>query len=169
MHSKIFSSFKAARVSAQALESKNMKATLATIIFLIVFLPCNSLAGDISGYYSNMTQETKYETYDCGGYTIKIEMILSNDINVYFVAHEGNCGIDGQLVKDVKYEQVSNSLSFTVPFKSSLGNSFYEFKGKIESHIITGDLNIKYPDLSYNKSVHLELVKRDDRFLNKYK
>lgn len=127
------------------------------------------MANDISGYYSDMTQETKYGTYDCGGYTIKIEVISPNELKVYFVSHEGNCGIDGSLAEEIKYFQENNSIYFTVPFMSSVGGSFYKFRGKIDNNMISGDLHIEYPEPKYNKVDHIELFKKSDDFKKQYK
>ena len=130
---------------------------LIAISFFSLFTSEQLSATDIAGLYSNMVQDTE-ETGDCSGYTVRIVKDTSSQPAVYFIAHEGSCLIRGTKAERVEYLEKQDSLSFVVPFYSTVGRSYYRFQGRITKDCLVGQLNVEYPsEPKYNEVETIKL------------
>jgi hypothetical protein len=147
-----------------------VRSLIAAVAALVVCSSGTLSAENPSAIYSNMRQETKFGTYDCAGYTVRIIENVEGQNEVYFTAHQGNCSIEGERAEEVSYHPKRDVLSFTVPFYASVGRgnyrAYYRFKGRILKGRIEGQLNIEYPSHpKYNKIEKLTLWKTTEKKL----
>jgi hypothetical protein len=120
--------------------------------------------------YSNMVQETEYETGDCAGYTVRAVKNHSGELEIYFTAHEGNCSIKGQKAEKVRYIAGKRLLSFIVTSTLFTSGPQYRFQGRMTKDYLKGQLKIEYPpDPKYNKSETISLRRTTEKQLFQYR
>jgi hypothetical protein len=133
-----------------------VRSLIAAVAALVVCSSGTLSAENLGTIYSNMRQETKFGTYDCAGYTVRIIENVEGQTEVYFTAHQGNCSIEGDKAEEVSYYPKRGVLSFPAPFYASVGRginrAYYRFKGTIFKDRLEGQLKIEYPSHpKYNK------------------